>query len=324
LLIPIGLIVLGLALLVYGGDVLLRGAVGMAVLLSLTPAVIGLTVVAAGTSIPELAVSGIAAAQGRPTIAAANVIGSNIFNASVIIGLAALVRPMRIEGNTIKLEYPVLALVSLMCLVIMQDQQINWLDAIFCLAVYIGFTAYMVSLVRLQVTESESQEISEEVQELTAREGSPKAWRSILLVLAGCALLGLGAQATITGAVRLAEQFGWSDRTIGLTIVSAGTGLPEVFASLVASFRGRSDVAVGNVIGSNLFNILVIFGVSGSIATLPIEPMLIARDGWWMLAITLLLFPLMHTGLRINRLEGSLMLAVYGAYLYTVLNQAGG
>jgi cation:H+ antiporter len=318
-LLSIGLIVFGLVLLAVGGEALLRGAVGLATILRLTPAVIGLTVVAAGTSVPELAVSAIAASQGKPDIAVANVVGSNIFNITFIIGLCALVWPLTITGNTIRLEYPVLVLVTLMCLVICQDGEVNRLDAALCVAVYVGFTAYMVSLVRRQVTEAEARELGAEVQELTKSEGRPRTWASVCFVIAGSVLLAGGAHATVTGAVELARLLGWSERVIGLTIVSAGTGLPEVVASLVSSARGRTDVAIGNVIGSNLFNILGILGISAMFAPLSVQPQLIASDNWWMLVITLLLFPVMFTGLRVNRWEGFVLLAVYCTYIGLLL-----
>lgn len=317
----IGLVVLGLVLLVVGGEALLRGAVGLSTLLKLTPAVIGLTVVAAGTSVPELAVSGIAAYQGNADIAVANVVGSNIFNIAVILGICALIRPMPISGNTIKLEYPVLVMVTLLCLVIAQDGEINWLDAIFCLAVYVGFTAYLVALVRQQVTAAESRELNATVNELSPAGERPRAWLCIGLVGAGILLLAGGAHATVVGASALARILGLSDRVIGLTIVSAGTGLPEVVASLVSSIRGRSDVAIGNVIGSNLFNILGILGLSAIAAPLPVPPALIASDCWWMLGITLLLFPTMFSGMRVDRWEGALLLATYCVYLGLLLGQ---
>jgi len=319
-LVSIGLIALGIVLLVAGGEMLLRGAVGLASILRLTPAVIGLTVVAAGTSVPELAVSAIAAYQGKPDIAVANVVGSNIFNIAVILGICALIRPLAITGNTIRLEYPVLALVTLLCLVIAQDGEINRLDAALCLAVYMGFTAYLVSLVRGQVTTSEAQNLRAEVDELTPSAARPRAWVCIALVAAGAALLAGGAHSTVTGAVELARLLQWSERVIGLTIVSIGTSLPEVVASLVSSARGRSDVAIGNVIGSNLFNILAILGLSGMFAPLPVQPELLASDCWWMLGITLLLFPIMFTGFRVSRWEGGLLLAAYGTYMALLLH----
>jgi cation:H+ antiporter len=312
------LIIVGVVLLVAGGETLLRGAVGLATLLGLTPAVIGLTVVAAGTSVPELAVSAIAAYQGKLDIAVANVVGSNIFNITVIIGLCALIRPVAIIGNTIKLEYPVLALVTMLALVVVEDEKITRLDATLCLAVYVCFTAYLVSLVRQQVTAVEGRELKAEVAELIPA-AAPRTRVSILLVAAGVILLAIGAQLTVTGAVQLARLLGWSERVIGLTIVSAGTGLPEVVASLVSSIRGRSDVAIGNVIGSNLFNILCILGLSAMIRPLPVQPAIVASDCWWMLGTTLLLFPLMFTSRRVNRLEGAVLLIVYGVYLSQLL-----
>jgi cation:H+ antiporter len=320
----LGLVALGILLLVVGGETLLRGAVGLATLLRLTPAVIGLTVVAAGTSVPELAVSGVAAYQGSTEIAAANVVGSNIFNITIIVGMCALIRPLAIAGNTIRLEYPVLVLVTLLCVVIAQDGVITRLDATLCIAVYVAFTVYLVSLVRGQVTAAEDRELKAEVQELTPTTDAarPRGWVCLALVAAGVALLGGGAQATVTGAVGIARLMGWSERLIGLTIVSAGTGLPEVVASLVSSVRGRSDMAIGNVIGSNLFNILAILGLSGLLAPLPVAPALVASDCWWMLGVTLLIFPIMFSGLRINRWEGAVLVAAYGAYLWQLLAAA--
>jgi cation:H+ antiporter len=316
----LGLVALGIFLLVMGGEALLRGAVGLATLLRLTPAVIGLTVVAAGTSVPELAVSAIAAHQGKTDIAVANVVGSNIFNVTVILGLCAVIRPMVITGNTFKLEYPVLALVTLLCLVIMQDGMISMLDAVLCLSIYIAFTAYLVTLVRGQVTAAEVQGHRDTIQELSTTTAKPRVHVCLVFVGAGIALLGGGAYLTVTGAADLARMWGMSERVIGLTIVSAGTGLPEVVASLVSSIRGRSDVAIGNVIGSNLFNILGILGLSALVSPLPIQPELISKDAWWMLGITLLMIPIMANGMRINRWEGALLLILYGVYLWGVLN----
>src|SRR5262245_53158959 len=197
-------------MLAVGGETLLRGAVGLASLLRLTPAVIGLTVVAAGTSVPELAVSGIAAYQQKADIAVANVVGSNIFNVTVILGLCALVRPLAMTGNTIKLEYPILALVTLLCLVIAQDGEISRLDAALCLAVYVGFTTYLVSLVHGQVTAAEANELMAEVSELTPTAARPRRWVCAALVTAGVVLLAVGAHATVTGAAELARLIGWS------------------------------------------------------------------------------------------------------------------
>jgi cation:H+ antiporter len=320
MLISIGLVILGILFLLLGGEILLRGAVGLATLLRLTPAVIGLTVVAAGTSVPELAVSGIAACSGKTEIAVANVIGSNIFNIAVIIGLCAIIRPMAITGNTIKLEYPILLLVSLLCLVMCHDGQINRLDAGLCLSIYVAFTVYVVNLVRKQVTATEKKQFKAEVEELEPTEKRPNVWLCLMLVTGGILLLAGGAQATVEGASRLARMLGWSETVIGLTIVSAGTGLPEVVASLVSSIRGRSDMAIGNAIGSNLFNILCVLGLSALVSPLPVPPQIITSDCWWMLGATILLLPLMFTGRKINRWEGVALLTLYCFYIGLLLN----
>jgi cation:H+ antiporter len=326
MLLSIGLIILGMAMLVAGGETLLRGAVGLATLLRLTPAVIGLTVVAAGTSVPELAVSGIAAFRGNPDIAVGNVVGSNIFNFTFIVGMAALVRPLMISGNTTRLEYPVLAIVTLLCLVVARDGEIQRIDAALFILIYVAFTAYLVRLVRRQMNPIEVREMSDEVAELAQTTKSPakdrpRASTALLLVAVGSALLGFGAQATVAGAEEIAKVLGLSDRIIGLTVVSIGTGLPEAVTSLVSSVRGRDDVAIGNVIGSNLFNILGILGISGAIAPVPVHPEIIASDMWWMLGATFIMFPLMYTGSRINRWEGALLLVVYGSYLTFLLRR---
>jgi cation:H+ antiporter len=310
-------VALGLILLVAGGESLLRGAVGLATLLRLTPAVIGLTVVAAGTSVPELAVSGMAALQDKADIAVANVVGSNIFNIAAILGLCSLIRPLPIQGNTIKLEYPVLAAATLLCVVLCQDGEIGRVDAAAFIAIYVAFTAYLVWLVRGQVNAIEAAELRSEVTELSGP--APRMTSCMVLLIAGIALLAGGAQATIVGAVGLARLWGWSERVIGLTIVSAGTGLPEVMASVVSSVRGRSDVAMGNVIGSNLFNILMILGISAVVSPLPVQAELANNDCWWMLGVTLLLFPLLYTGLKLNRWEGAGLMLVYAVYLTLLL-----
>jgi cation:H+ antiporter len=321
-LLDIGLIVLGLLLLVAGGEALLRGAVGVATLARLTPAIIGLTVVAAGTSIPELAVSAVAAFQGKVDITVGNVVGSNIFNITFILGLAAIIAPLSIGGNTVRLEYPVLAIVTLMCVAVGSHGSVSRVDAALFLAVYIGFTAYLVTLVREQVTAKEAKQLAAQTTELTGPpDRKPRLWLSLILVAGGIGLLAGGAHLTVLGAVEVGRALGMSERLIGLTIVAAGTGLPEVVTSVVSSIRGRDDIAIANVIGSNLFNILGILGINGLIAEIPIAPEISNSDNWWMLGVTLLLFPLMYTGRRVNRWEGALLMAVYILYMGLLLRR---
>ena len=315
---PAWRILLGIVLLGVGGEALLRGAVGLATRLRLSPALIGLTVVAAGTSVPELAVSVIASLRGQSDIAVANAVGSNLFNMGGVLGLCALVRPLAITGNTIRLEYPVLLIVTLMCVAVSQDGVLNWVDGVLFLTVYVGFTAYMVTLVRGQVSAAENAELKAEISELSGAR-APRLALLIALLALGVALLGLGAQQTVTGAITLARLLGMSERVIGLTIVAVGTSLPEVVASLISSIRGRDDIAIGNVIGSNLFNILGLLGLSSVIHPLRVHPSIASVDNWWMLGMTLLLFPLMYTGRIVRRGEGGLLVAVYVTYVAILL-----
>lgn len=317
MLVSIGLVIVGLVLLAGGGEVLLRGAVGLARRLDLTPAVIGLTVVAAGTSVPELAVSVLASLRDNTDIAVANVIGSNIFNATAILGLAAIIAPLAVTGNMIRLEYPVAVLITLMCVAVADDGVINRKDAAVFLATYVGFTAYLVSIVREHMQRGEREQLDGQVEDLTpSSESVPLLSRSILYITVGVVLLAAGAEATVRGAVELGRLLGLSERIIGLTIVAAGTSLPEVVTSVIAAMRGRDDIAIGNIIGSNLFNILVILGTSALVAPLQVAPEIRDWDLYWALGTILLLFPLMRSSMRIQRGEGALLLGVYGLYLF--------
>ncbi|MEO8360319.1 MAG: calcium/sodium antiporter [Vicinamibacteria bacterium] len=312
------LIVFGLTLLGVGGELLLRGAVSLATRLRISPAVIGLTVVAAGTSVPELSVSVIASLHGQADIAVANVVGSNLFNIGFILGLCAMIRPLAITGNTIKLEYPVLAIVTFTYIAVAQDGVINWLDGLLFVAIYLVFTTYVVTLVRRQVSEPEGSSLRTEVAEL-AEVPSPAIGIVIFQLALGAALLAFGADNTVEGAVALAKLIGMSDRVIGLTIVAVGTSLPEIVATLLSSIRGRDDIAIGNVIGSNLFNILGILGLSSLFHPIHVDPAITGHDNWWLMGLTLLLFPLMHTGRVIKRAEGALLFAVYVVYVVMLL-----
>jgi cation:H+ antiporter len=319
MLISISLIIVGFLLLIAGGEALLRGAVGLATLLRLTPAVVGLTVVAAGTSVPELAVSVLAALRDSPDIAVGNVVGSNIFNIAIILPLCALLRPIPIVGNTIRLEFPVLLIVTLMCVAVSSDGTVGRLDGGLFIATYALFTAYLIRLVRHQATADENRGLAAEVAELTPTPQRPRGWVCVTLVAVGAGLLAGGAQATVVGAVDLARAIGMSERVIGLTIVAVGTSLPEIVASVMSGLRGRADIAVGNVIGSNIFNILGILGLSSIVSPLPVSEAMLASDFWWMLGVTAVLFPMLLTGRQISRLEGFGLLAVYGVYLALLL-----
>jgi cation:H+ antiporter len=319
----VALLVGGLVLLVLGGEALVRGASSLALLARVTPAVVGLTIVAAGTSAPELVVSMGSAFTGRTEVAVGNVVGSNIFNIGAILGIAALVRPLRIEGQSVKLEWPVMFLAACLLHLLSRDGKLDAVEGSFLLAGYAIFIAYMVWTARVAVTSRERDEFEGEVGKILLG-GGAKAWAaSAGLTAVSIAVLALGADLFVDGAVELASTLGVSTTVIGLTVVAAGTSLPELVTSLVAAYRGHDDIAVGNVIGSNIFNVMAIAGPTAILHPLPIPGEVLDRDNLWMVGLSALLLPLMRSGLRVNRIEGAVLLLAFGAYLFTLFAANG-
>jgi cation:H+ antiporter len=308
-------IVLGFAVLVLGAESLVRGAHGLALLARVSPTVIGLTIVAAGTSMPELVVSIDAAAEGSPGLSLGNVVGSNIFNLAAILGCAAIIRPLRIQGNTVRLEWPIMMLSSFLLHLLSRDGTIDRLEGAFLFAGIVAFMAYAVWVTRSGATKLEREELRE-LATASQRRARPNAWLlNIAAVLLGGLLLSGGATILVHGSVMLAKMLGVSQTVIGLTVVAAGTSLPELATSVTAALRGKDDIAIANVIGSNIFNVLGIVGTTALILPLPVPEEIITRDNWWMLGISALLFPLMRSGMRISRIEGVVLLACFLGYL---------
>jgi cation:H+ antiporter len=253
---------LGLVALVVGAELLVRGASKLALSFGISSLVVGLTVVAFGTSAPEMAVSVQSSWSGRVDIALGNVVGSNIFNVLVILGLSALVTPLVVHQQVIRQEVPVMIGVSLLLWALALDGGISRWEGILLAALVVGYTVLLIRQSRRE-TAAVQAEVEAEYQE--AFDGPPRGWDShwgaqALLILAGLALLVAGAQWLVEAAVGFARQFGVSELIIGLTIVAAGTSLPEVATSVMAAIRGERDIAVGNVVGSNIFNILAVLG----------------------------------------------------------------
>lgn len=248
----------GLVLLALGGEALIRGAVSVARLTRLSPAVIGLTIVAMGTSLPELSVSVVAALEGRSDIAVGNVVGSNIFNVAAIVGLTAVVLPIRVHLTAVKLEWPFMFTALCVCLLLARDGRLDRLEAGFFLIALVLFAAYTIRVARTALTASDQAELADEVQRLTL---ARRLAVDVGLIVLGLALLVAGGRLLVSGAVTIAQVAGLSERVIALTIVAAGTSLPELAASAVAARRGHPDIALANVIGSNVFNALGILGV---------------------------------------------------------------
>ena len=304
-----GLILVGLVLLCLGAEGLVRGSASLALRAGVTPLVVGLTVVAFGTSSPEMVVSTKAAYLGQGSIALGNVVGSNIFNIAVILGLSALVRPLKVNVQLIRFDMPVMIAVSLLACFMFRDGAINRGEA---LILFVGVLVYTTVVVRM-ARRAHSAALEKEFEEGTPHT-SKSVWLDAAFVLGGLGLLVVGARFFVMGAVDLAHVWGVSEAVIGLTIVSAGTSMPELATSMVAAFRKQEDIAIGNIVGSNIFNILAILGVSGLIHPFAAEGVK-PTDFAFMIGTSIILLPLMRWGLRLNRYEGLLFLALYGAYL---------
>jgi cation:H+ antiporter len=282
----------------------------------LSPAVIGLTVVAMGTSLPELSVSLLAAGSGRSDIAMGNVVGSNIFNVAAIVGVTALVLPIRVHLTAIKLEWPFMFTALAVCLLLARDGIIDRLEGGFFLLSLTLFTIYAIRVARTGLTSGDEAELADEVQRLTL---ARRLAVDVGLIALGLGLLAGGGRLLVSGAVTIALLAGLSERVIGLTIVAAGTSLPELAASIAAARRGQPGIALANVIGSNVFNVLGILGTVAVITPQRVNPQIVASDNWWMVATSFVLLPMMMTGMRVSRLEGLALLLAYVTYVALLL-----
>lgn len=310
----------GLLALVAGADLLVRGASRLALSFGISPLVVGLTIVALGTSAPEIAVSVGAALDGRTDIAIGNVVGSNIFNVLFILGLSALITPLVVNAQIIRQEVPIMIGASLLLLAFALDGQLGFLECGFLLALLLAYTAFLVIQSRRE-SQATRDEYEHQVVKASRWDGH---WAvQLLLIGVGLALLVSGSQWLVAAATAFAQALGVSDLVIGLTIVAAGTSLPEVATSVMAALRKERDIAIGNVIGSNTFNILGCLGLSGLVAKdgLPIAAGLLNFDIWVMLAVAFACLPVFLSGRRIARWEGAVFMGYYLAYTtYVVLN----
>jgi cation:H+ antiporter len=319
---------LGLGALVLGAELLVRGASKLALTLGITPLVVGLTVVAFGTSAPEMAVSVQSAWSGQVDIALGNVVGSNLFNVLFILGLSALITPLVVHQQVIRQEVPVMIGASLLLWAFALDGGVSRGEGFILAGLAAGYT---VLLIRQSRRETAAIQAEVEAEYTEAFDGQPKGWDShwgvqILLILVGLALLVLGARWLVEAAVGFARTLGVSELVIGLTIVAAGTSLPEVATSVMAAFRGERDIAVGNVVGSNIFNILAVLGITASVAPadLTLSPAMLTFDIPVMVAVAVLCLPVFFVGSHISRWDGGLFLGLYAAYTLYLIMQASG
>ena len=314
---------IGLTLLIVGADVLVRGAAKLALSFGVSPLVIGLTVVAFGTSAPELAVSVGATLNGNPDLAIGNVVGSNIANILLILGISALVAPLLVHEQIIRQEIPIMLGASVLMVVMALDGSISRLEAGVLFGLVVGYTVYLIR---------QSRKASAELQSDFADEMPPDSnwdrhWSVQLgLVLAGLLALVQGSKWLVGAAVAFAQAFGVSDLVIGLTVVAVGTSMPEVATSVVAALRGQRDIAIGNVVGSNIFNIFSVIGITGLVSAggIPVSEAARNFDLWVMLAVAFACLPIMLTGREIARWEGGVFLGYYVAYTaYLVMHAKG-
>ena len=302
----------GLVLLVIGGDALVRGAVAVAKRLGVSPLLIGLTLVGFGTSTPELVTSLQAAFLGSPGIAIGNVIGSNTANILLILGVAAVIYPIRTEPSALWRDGGAMLLAALAAVaVVLYGELVRPVGAFFVALLL----AYIVHTYRRERHVKDASAAMHEAEASAAEPGPRRLWVAAALTVGGIGLTILGADLLVTGAIALARAAGISETLLGLTIVAVGTSLPELVTSVVAAIRKQADVAFGNVLGSNIYNVLGILGVTALVKPIPVPPEIVRLDVWVMLAATLLLLAVSASGRRISRIEGGVLLAGYGGYI---------
>lgn len=312
----------GLVVVLLGAELLLRGAARLAAMLRISPLLIGLTVVSVGTSAPELAVGITAAHEGKGALAVGNIAGTNIVNILLILGLSALLRPLPVRAQSIKLDVPMMVGCALALLTMAADGVLSRTEGLLLLLAAVGYTAALVHTSRHEraaVRREFAQEFGSALP--SAGQGAALAAWHMLLLLAGIALTVLGAELLVAGAVDLAKDYGVSDAVIGLSIVAIGTSVPELATTLMGTLRDERDVAIGNLIGSCVYNILVILGLTLLVSP---EGLVVSPDVLWIdlplaALVALLCLPVFHTDSRVSRREGGFFVAAYLVYLVSLL-----
>ena len=308
-------LVLGLVFLVGGGELLVRGAAALALKANIPPLIIGLTVVSMGTSAPELFASVEAALEGHPGLAVGNVLGSNVANLALILGLTALIRPVTVDRMALRLDIPLMLGASLLFFAVASDLEMTRSEGIGALVLMGLFIASLFRRAKQQDNPDDG-DVSE-----TGGWASKSVFALLGVILAGTGALYFGSEAFVDGASRFALHMEVSDHVIGMTVVAFGTSLPEIVASGMAAWRGQSDLAVGNVVGSNLFNLLLVLGTTATIMPLPMGPGVLSWDIWWVLGTAAALIPLALLGglrtPRLGRWQGGLFVLAYIVYIGT-------
>jgi cation:H+ antiporter len=305
------LILSGILLLLFGGDWLVKASIDIALRAKISLLVVGLTVVSFATSAPELLVSLNAALNGHMDISFGNVVGSNIANIALILGLTAMVFPVRVSERTMRVDWGIMMIVTILLLAFLMGGGLVFWQALILVIILIAYNVFQIRSSRKQLKAA----APEDDQNLL------KLWQMIGYLAIGVAALKFGSEFLVKGAVNLATTWGISERVIAVTIVSIGTSLPELAASLMASFKGKQDLSIGNLIGSNIFNILAVLGITGLVVELPLKSSaLLSYDFPWLILISLIIFPLMRYFTRgtITRWQGFLMFSLYMVYILGV------
>lgn len=310
------LLLLGLVLLYFGAEGLVRGSSSMALRLGVSPLLVGLTVVAFGTSAPEMVVSVKAALLGQGDISVGNVVGSNICNIGLILGLSCLIIPIRVASQIVRIDTPVMIGVTMLAIWLLHDGGVTRLEGAMLIVLLLSYLVFSVWMARRQANDLIGTEFTEEVK--VSKKG---LGLDLLLVAGGLVMLVLGARWLVDSAIEIAKFAGLSEAVVGLTIVAVGTSLPELATSLVAALKKEADIAVGNVVGSNIFNILGILGVSATITPLGSSG-ITSVDLAVMAGFALILWPFSRTGHSLNRFEGLFLLGGYVAYVVWLVARA--
>lgn len=307
------LLIIGLATLIVGGEFLVRGAVGIAQKLKLSSLVIGMTVVSFGTSAPELIVSLKAALAGNPDIAMGNVIGSNIANIALVLGITVLIFPLPVDRNTKIIDWPMMFLASVLFVLFSLNGTIARWEGMVLFGILIAFITFLIRNSR-----KKSSKLMEESEEFVIPNARATI-KSIGFLLIGLIGLYFGADWLLTGAVDIARALGMEERIIGITIIAFGTSVPELVASGVAAYHKETDISIGNLIGSNIFNIMAVIGLTVLVKPIEVSEKTLSVDMVWMLAIALALLPMLLLGKKITRFKGLLLIGSYVAYIAILL-----
>ena len=283
----------GLIVLIIAGEALVRGAVGIAVKFNIPTLVIGMTIVSFGTSAPELLVSLKAALNNHPELAIGNVIGSNIANIALVLGITTMLLPIVVKRSTARIDWPIMMGTTILFYIFILDQKIVWYEGVILTLGLVAFNYYMFWSAKKN---KDIEALDEETEEMK----KSSMLVNILYITGGAIGLAFGASWLLDGAVVIASNFGVSEHVIGVTIVAFGTSVPELITSVVAAFKKHTDISVGNLIGSNIFNILGVVGITAMVKEIPVSMQVITNDIYWVLGISLLVFPLMIIGYKIN------------------------